>query len=263
VASGASGAWAGYETQIAIAVGVNAASGWYFREPEDGVFAWVQDEDTLFYYAGNSSPGTWTAYTTGAGAVALNDLTDVDVPAPTDGQVLTYDTDSPIGWKAQDPVTGATTLDGLTDVDTTGVQDGDELIYESSPVGWFARRRGQNAPWEETVACSDETTALTAGTAKITFRVPCAVIIDEVRASLSTAQTSGGPVTVDINESGASILSTKITIDNGSRTSVGSSPAPVISDPGLADDAEITIDIDNIGDGTAKGLKVTLKGRRA
>jgi hypothetical protein len=34
----------------------------------------------------------------------------------------------------------------------------------------------------------------------------------------------------------------------------------VISDTSLADDAEITIDIDQIGDGTAKGLKVILIG---
>ena len=34
----------------------------------------------------------------------------------------------------------------------------------------------------------------------------------------------------------------------------------VISDTSLADDAEITIDIDQVGDGTAKGLKVVLIG---
>ncbi len=43
----------------------------------------------------------------------------------------------------------------------------------------------------------------------------------------------------------------------------GGSVAPVISDAALADDAEITIDIDQIGDGTAKGLKITLIGTRA
>jgi hypothetical protein len=37
----------------------------------------------------------------------------------------------------------------------------------------------------------------------------------------------------------------------------------VISDTALADDAEITIDIDQIGDGTAKGLKVMLIGNYA
>ena len=65
---------------------------------------------------------------------------------------------------------------------------------------------------------------------------------------------------MDINEAGTSIISTKLTIDNTEKTSVTAATAAVISDASLADDAEITIDIDQIGDGTAKGLKVTLIG---
>ena len=114
-----------------------------------------------------------------------------------------------------------------------------------------------------TLACSDETTALTTGTGKVTFRMPYAMTLSSVRASLTTAQTSGSIFTVDINESGTSILSTKLTIDNTENTSTTAATAAVISDTALADDAEITIDIDQIGDGTAKGLKVTLIGTRA
>jgi hypothetical protein len=108
------------------------------------------------------------------------------------------------------------------------------------------------------LACSDETTALTSGTAKVTFRAPRAMVITGVRASLTTAQTSGSIFTVDINDSGTSILSTKLTIDNTEKTSVTAATPPVISDTAIADDAEITIDIDQVGDGTAKGLKVTI-----
>lgn len=117
-------------------------------------------------------------------------------------------------------------------------------------------------PIEIQLACSDETTALTAGTSKITFRTPCAITVTAVRASLTTAQTSGSIFTVDINEGGTSILSTKLTIDNTEKTSTTAATPPVISDTALADDAEITIDIDQIGDGTAKGLKVTIIGTR-
>lgn len=113
-----------------------------------------------------------------------------------------------------------------------------------------------------TLAVSDETTALTMGTSKITFRMPYAMTVSAVRASLSTAQTSGSILTVDINESGSTILSTKLTIDNTEKTSTTAATAAVISDSSLADDAEITIDIDQVGDGTAKGLKVTLIGTR-
>jgi hypothetical protein len=110
------------------------------------------------------------------------------------------------------------------------------------------------------VACSDETTALTAGTAKVTFRMPYAMTVTAVRASLTTAQAGGSIFTVDINEGGASILGTKLTIDNTEKTSTTAVAAATITDSDLADDAEITVDIDQIGDGSAKGLKIYLIG---
>jgi len=112
------------------------------------------------------------------------------------------------------------------------------------------------------VAVGDETSAASAGTAKVKFRLPYAFTLQEVRASLTTAQTSGSIFTIDINESGTSILSTKLTIDNTEKTSKTAATAAVISDTALADDAEISIDIDQIGSGTAAGLKVALIGYR-
>lgn len=112
------------------------------------------------------------------------------------------------------------------------------------------------------VACSDETTALTTGTAKVTFRMPYAFTLTAVRASVTTAPT-GSVLTVDINESGSSILSTKLTIDATEKTSVTAATPPVITDSpsGLANDAEITIDIDTVGSTVAgAGLKVYLIG---
>ena len=117
-------------------------------------------------------------------------------------------------------------------------------------------------PTEIQLACSDETTALTVGAAKVTFRMPYAMVVTQVRASLTTAQASGSIFTVDINESSVSILSTKLTIDNTEKTSVTAATPPVISDPTLADDAEITIDIDQIGTSGATGLKILIKGTR-
>lgn len=111
-------------------------------------------------------------------------------------------------------------------------------------------------------ACSDETTALTTGTAKLTFRMPHAMTLTAVRASLTTAQASGSIFTVDINESGTTVLSTKLTIDNTEKTSTTAATPPVISDSALADDAEITIDIDQIGTSGATGLKIWIIGLR-
>jgi hypothetical protein len=111
------------------------------------------------------------------------------------------------------------------------------------------------------IAASDETTALTnTGNPKATFRMPYAFTLTAVRASVTTAPT-GSVLTVDINEGGSSILSTKLTIDAGSKTSVGAATPAVISDTSLADNAEITIDIDGVGSTVAgAGLKVTLIG---
>ena len=111
-----------------------------------------------------------------------------------------------------------------------------------------------------TVAISDETTAITTGTAKVTFRMPFAMTLTAVRASLSTASSSGNPA-FDVNEAGASIFSTTLTIDANEKTSTTAATPAVISDTTLADDAEITIDIDTAGTG-AKGAKITLLGYR-
>jgi hypothetical protein len=112
------------------------------------------------------------------------------------------------------------------------------------------------------LAASDETTALTTGTAKVTFRMPHAMTLTSVRASLTTAQASGSIFTVDINQGGSSVLGTKLTIDNTEKTSVTAATAATITTSALTDDAEITIDIDQVGNGTATGLKITLIGTR-
>ena len=140
-----------------------------------------------------------------------------------------------------------------------------DLVFKTNNVNrLFITDTGvfKGLPAEVQLAASDETTALTTGTAKVTFRMPFAMTLTDVRASLTTAQTSGAIFTVDINEAGVSVLSTKLTIDNNEKTSVTAATPAVISDSALADDAEITIDIDQIGNGTAKGLKITLIGTR-
>ena len=81
------------------------------------------------------------------------------------------------------------------------------------------------------------------------------------RASLNVASTSGA-VTIDVNEGGSTIFSTALTIDQDEKTSTTAATAAVISDPDLADDAEITIDVDGAG-ASATGLKITFIGQRA
>jgi hypothetical protein len=114
------------------------------------------------------------------------------------------------------------------------------------------------------IACSDETTALTAGNAKVTFRMPYAFVLTDIRASVTTAPTGGTLLTVDVNEGGSTILSTKLTFDASEKTTTTAATPRVISDANLADDAEMTIDIDAIGSTVAgAGLKVYLIGYKA
>ena len=138
---------------------------------------------------------------------------------------------------------------------------GKDYRYDGTEWAEVASGGGGGAPTESMViAVGDETTAITAGTAKVTFRMPYAFTLTAVRASLNIASSSGTP-TVDINEAGVSVLSTKLTIDATEKTSTTAAAAAVISDSVLADDAEITIDIDVAGTG-ATGLKVYLIGHQ-
>lgn len=153
-------------------------------------------------------------------------------------------------------VRGSTTL-------TLAPGDGVRVYADGTTNGLFAIGGGASAgaqPIELQYALSDETTAITTGTAKLTARAPAGFTLTEIRGSLSTASSSGA-VQVDMNVAGSTILSTKLTIDATEKTSLTAATAAVISSATIADDAEITFDIDAAGSG-ATGLKVTLIGTR-
>jgi hypothetical protein len=109
--------------------------------------------------------------------------------------------------------------------------------------------------WE--YAIGDESTAVTTGTAKITVRAPKALTVTDVRASATAA--GAGAITIDINESGTTILSTKLTMDASEKTSTTAATPAVVSDTAIANDAEITFDIDAVS-GTWAGVKVRIYG---
>jgi len=138
-----------------------------------------------------------------------------------------------------------------------------KVAYENLGAGDGAavwRRSSSDNEDRIVIAISDETTAHTTGVAKVTFRMPYAFVLTGLRGSLTTASSSGIP-TWDLNEAGVSVLGTKLTIDATEKTSLGAAAAVTISDSALADDAEMTIDIDVSGTGAAGG-KVTLIGYR-
>ena len=174
------------------------------------------------------------------------------------------------GTGASDAATAFTNLKQAASTSATGVvelatqaevdagTDTGRAVTPDTLNGWD----GTGMVGQLGIAISDETTALTTGTAKATFRMPYAMTLTEVRASVTTAPT-GAALQFDINESGTTILSTKITIDAAEKTSETAATAPVISDSALADDAEITIDIDQVGSTVAgAGAKIWLIGTR-
>ena len=133
------------------------------------------------------------------------------------------------------------------------------MSYKLNPTTTKLDYYGSTFPYRQQVAGSDEITAITTGL-KTTFRAEGAFILTGIRASLTTAQSSGSIFTVDVKVGGTSILSTLITIDNNEKTSVTAATQPVILTTSIADNAEITIWVTQVGDGTAKGLKVQLIG---
>jgi hypothetical protein len=120
----------------------------------------------------------------------------------------------------------------------------------------------QSFPVEMKVLVSQAGTDLATGTGKVTFRSSYAFTLTDVLASVSTAP-AGSTIEVDINEGGTSVLSTILSIDAGEKTSETAATAAVISDSAIADDAEISIDVDQVGSTTAgEELVVTLIGTR-
>ena len=142
--------------------------------------------------------------------------------------------------------------------DTAPADDDMALVYDVSGAAYRKVKISRIGGGRQVIqlACSDLVSDLTAGAGKAYIRVPRAMTIGSVRASLLVASASG-LVTVDINNNGSSILSTKLTIDAGEKTSVTAATAPVLASPALADDDELTIDIDTAGTG-ARGLIVSI-----
>ena len=115
------------------------------------------------------------------------------------------------------------------------------------------------------IACGDETTAIDAIGQKISFRLPYNMTLNAgsagITGSLVTAGTGANLFTVDINESGSTILSTKLTFDATETTTTTAATPVVISDTALAADSIITIDVDQLDSGgVAAGLKISLIG---
>jgi len=85
----------------------------------------------------DSTPGEWVAAAPSGGSNALDDLTDVDAPTPTDQDVLTFDEASG-DWVAQAAGSGPHALDaGQTDVTIDSPADNEVLAYDTGTSEWI------------------------------------------------------------------------------------------------------------------------------
>lgn len=165
--------------------------------------------------------GTWQV---GSTVGDLDDLTDVSVPSPSQGDVLTYSSGV---WTSAAP---------------TGGSGGPATTSE----------------YRITLAASDETTALTIGDSKITFYADADATITEVFTGL-TEPSASGSVTIDVRLNGTTIFSTPPSIEAGEDTSLTGTVAILDGTVTWSKGDKVEIDIDAAG-AAAAGLKVTFIG---
>ena len=95
-------------------------------------------------------------------------------------------------------------------------------------------------PYDLTVAASDETTAITTGTSKVTFYAPRNFTLNSVMATLTT--TGSTDCVIDVNYNGSSVFSSPLTIPSGNYYSATTTSTSSISQYG-----RFTVDIDTAG----------------
>jgi len=150
--------------------------------------------------------------------------------------------------------TGVALAAGASAIIVSGTTD---VVQASSAVTSVNGAGGAVVIYESwAFALSDETTAITTGTAKLTAYAPRDATIDEVFTGLS-GQSSSGVVTTNIKKNGTTIFSTKPSIDASEDTSL-TGTAAVLSTTTVTKGDKLTFDIDAAGTG-AKGLKVFMK----
>lgn len=103
----------------------------------------------------------------------------------------------------------------------------------------------------------------TVGSGVYTFRIPFHGTLIDVMASVTTSPT-GSDMILDVKRNGLSVLSELIQIDEGTESSKNSLSPPVITEPDLPEDSEVSVDIIQVGSSSpGSGVKVYLAVNRA
>jgi hypothetical protein len=160
-------------------------------------------------------------------------------------------------------ITELTALTSVVDADVLEIVD-DVAGTPTSKKVTVANLAGAPALRSEdiVIALSDETTQITTGL-KVTFRMPFAMTLTDIKVDLTTA--GRGSTVMDVHEGatgGTSIMTTnQITIEASELTSDDATTQPTLTDTSLAANAIIGCYIDTAGT-SATGAKITLTGYR-
>lgn len=179
------------------------------------------------------------------------------------------------GWTAYvlDDTEHVIYLSGAWVADGGGVVAAEDVTYDPSGSGLSGMTNVQDAIdaldaivdaidtsfFELEIACSDETTVITTGTAKVTFYAMMNATISEVFTGITTQSASGSIVT-NLKKNGSTMFSTKPEIQAVEDTSL-TGVAAVLSVTTWTKGDKMTVDIDNAGV-AAVGLKMIIRGTR-
>ena len=109
-----------------------------------------------------------------------------------------------------------------------------------------------NQDWA--IAASDKTTPITTLSDQLLFWTTREMTFSEVRASLDQPQATGARFTIDIKLDGVTIFSALLSFNNGEEVTFTSSIPAVMVTKTFPNNSKVTLDITQVGDGTAAGL---------
>jgi hypothetical protein len=94
-----------------------------------------EDDDIFGGYIYDATKSVWKKLSTIASS-SIDDLNDVTITSPANGQALIYDT-SIEEWINQTLVEPVLTLEGLSDTNISEPNDGEALVYDSASGQWI------------------------------------------------------------------------------------------------------------------------------
>lgn len=121
---GATGVWSGHDNKIALYF-----NGWRFYSPLQKMKFFNENTSTFWTYSGSG----WTEDSAGTPST-LDDLTNVGIVNPQNGDVLTFNTGEN-RWEAQAPA-AIPKLQELSNVNTTTLLDGHILAWNAAASEW-------------------------------------------------------------------------------------------------------------------------------